>query len=217
MPNFMFTDYAAASVVGSKSILGGRNDASQNIMPILGIGLETKIRCRLACSNSALLVLLCLIGTTLMAVITMIFRRHRLEIMRQHLYKPSPGRIFITMLRPEMGGISVSSRQWSQITRKIETNVAGNYPTTASMSSPLQSTVNMQQQTRKSHRVAETSTYEISSEKDYLLCPLPIPQSYADVNWLWARALECGQCQDQIQHTHHVTLSWYAFTLIVSS
>lgn len=122
---------------------------------------------------------------TLLALVTMVFRRHNLEVMRQHLYKLSPGRIFTTILRPEMGGMSVSSKQWTRTTGKTVINISGDYPTTTNMGIPLQPIVHVDEKPGKGPRVVETSASDGPSERDQFLghpqSP-PIPRPYGDAN-----------------------------------
>ena len=173
-------------MVGSKGILGHRNQATENVTPVLVSGYRRQIKYRFVFAIPAVIVLLGLILMTLAALITMIFHHHNLEVMRLHLYKLSPGRIFTTFLRPELGGMSVSSRQWSQSTGKTVINVAGDYPSTSAMAVPLQPMINLQEKPSQGQTiVVESSVSEGPSERDQFLghphTP-PIPQPYPDAN-----------------------------------
>jgi hypothetical protein len=127
----IFTDYAAAAVVGTKGILGPRNAAQKNMVPLRVTPTVSRIRYRLPFAIPAIIAVLGLILMTVAALITMIFHHHNIHKMRLQLQKLSPGRIFTTFLHPELGGMAVTSKNWSRSTGKTAVDISGDYPRSA--------------------------------------------------------------------------------------
>ena len=114
IPNLIFTDYAAAAVVGTKGVLGPGNTASYNLVPILVTPTHSVIRYRWAFAIPAFITAFCLLVFTVVAVVTILCHSHSLSNMRAHLNQLSPGRIFTTFLYPEAGPPTVSAKEWSK-------------------------------------------------------------------------------------------------------
>lgn len=179
IPNLVFTDYAAAAVVGTKGIRGWRNSATENVIPVYVKASERQIRYRLAFAIPAFIVLLGLIIMTVLAVLAVILRRHNLQVLRLQLQSLSPGRIFTTFLHPELGGMTVPSREWSRTTGKTIINVKGDYPVSGSGIPSPQIVGGVPGE--KGPHAFETSVSEGSTERDQFLghsSSPPIPQPY---------------------------------------
>ena len=128
IPNLVWTDNAAAAVVGTKGVLGPGNVAQHNLAPVTVIPTVSQIKYHWPFAIPALLALLLLIIITLLVFITACFRRAGISRMRFHLQQVSPGRIFTTVLYPEQSAIGVSSKDWNKHNGKKMIDLSGTYP-----------------------------------------------------------------------------------------
>jgi hypothetical protein len=128
IPNLIFTDYAAAAVVGIKGVLGPGNVAAQNLVPLAVTPTISVIRYHWAFAIPALIAALGLLFFTALAVIIILFRRHNIGRLRMHLNQLSPGRIFTTFLSSEPGGLSLSADDWNRCMGKQIVDLSGDYP-----------------------------------------------------------------------------------------
>ncbi|PVH77956.1 hypothetical protein DL98DRAFT_636645 [Cadophora sp. DSE1049] len=128
IPNVVFTDYAAASVVGTKGVLGPGNAAQQNLVALPVRPTERRIRYRWPFAIPAFIVALMLIIMTLAGIVTLIFGHGSIAKMRAHLHQSSTGRIFTTFLYPEQGGLRVNSGDWSKRMGTTVVDLSGDYP-----------------------------------------------------------------------------------------
>ncbi|KAK0124034.1 hypothetical protein ONS95_009020 [Cadophora gregata] len=128
IPNIVFTDYAAASVVGTKGVLGPGNAAQQNLVALPVSPTERRIRYRWPFAIPAFIVALMLILMSIAGLLTLIFGHGSLAKMRAHLHQSSTGRIFTTFLYPEQGGLRVRSRDWSKRMGTAVVDLSGDYP-----------------------------------------------------------------------------------------
>lgn len=128
IPNLIFTDYAAASVVGTKGVLGPGNAAQQNLVALPVSPTERRIRYRWPFAIPAFIVALMLTIMTLAGFVTLVFGHGSIAKMRAHLHQSSTGRIFTTFLYPEQGGLSVKSRDWSKRMGTTVVDLSGDYP-----------------------------------------------------------------------------------------
>jgi hypothetical protein len=119
IPNLIFTDYAAAAVVGTKGVLGPGNAAAQNLVPLTVTPTISVIRYHWAFAIPAFLVIAALIFFTAVAAIVMLCRRHNIGRLRMHLNQLAPGRIFTTFLSPEPGAMSLSAEAWNRAMGKL--------------------------------------------------------------------------------------------------
>lgn len=134
IPNLIFTDYAAAAVVGTKGVLGPGNSALSNLVKVDVLPLHSVIRYHWAFSIPGLVTALCLIIFTIVAFITIFFHRHNVSNMRTHLNQLAPGRIFTTLLYPEHGLTSLSSTEWSRQMGKHVIDLSGTEPIASDVS-----------------------------------------------------------------------------------
>lgn len=128
IPNLIFTDYAAASVVGTKGVLGPGNAAQQNLVALPVSPTERRIRYRWPFAIPAFIVALMLTIMTLAGFVTLVFGHGSIAKMRAHLHQSSTGRIFTTFLYPEQGGLRVKSRDWSKRMGTTVVDLSGDYP-----------------------------------------------------------------------------------------
>ncbi|KAL2062708.1 hypothetical protein VTL71DRAFT_5780 [Oculimacula yallundae] len=128
IPNMIFTDAAAATVVGTKGVLGPGNAAQKNLVALPVTPTERKIRYRWPFAIPAFIVALMLILMSIAGVFTLIFGHGSLDKMRAHLYQGSTGRIFTTFLYPEQGGLRVKSKDWSKRMGTEVVDLSGDYP-----------------------------------------------------------------------------------------
>jgi hypothetical protein len=131
IPNLIWTDNAAAAVVGTKGVLGPGNAATQNLVPLPVTPTNSVIKYHWPFAIPALLAVLLLILITLVAGVTVCFRGAGIGRMRLHLQQVSPGRIFTTFLYPEHGGMTVRSKDWNRQLGKKVIDISGAYPTAA--------------------------------------------------------------------------------------
>jgi len=182
--NLIWTDQAAASVVGTKGVRGHRNEALDSI-PILVRPTERQIRYRLLFAIPAILVLLVLMLITVFAFLTMIFYRQNLSNIRTQINKLSPGRIYTTMLHPELGGMTMSSHEWSREAGRTLIYVSGDYPySDRSFNRPTVIGTEPQPSRGEFPNATENTVSGDAAKKDKSLGSLtspPIPKSYADV------------------------------------
>ena len=121
--NLIWTDLAAAAVVGTKSAEGPRG--ASDPVRIVVRPLVNKIRYHWRFGIPAFLVaLLCMIIASF-ATLTFIFRRHNLSKMRKHLHQTAAGRIFTSFLYPEDTNLDTSSREWSERVGKNVIDLSG--------------------------------------------------------------------------------------------
>ncbi|KAL5315720.1 hypothetical protein ACEPPN_016590 [Leptodophora sp. 'Broadleaf-Isolate-01'] len=128
IPNFIFTDSAAATVVGTKGVLGPGNSAQRNLVALPVTPTERKIRYRWPFAIPALIVALFLMVMSIAGILTLIFGHGSLSKMRAHLYQSSTGRIFTTFLHPEQGGLRIRSKDWSKRMGTAIVDLSGDYP-----------------------------------------------------------------------------------------
>ncbi|KAE9364574.1 hypothetical protein N431DRAFT_388781 [Stipitochalara longipes BDJ] len=114
IPNLIFTDYAAAAVVGTKGVLGPGNAATQNLVPLPVTPTVSVIRYHWPFAIPALMVAFGLLFFTTLATFTMLCRRHNISRLRAHLNQLSPGRIFTNFLSAEPGINNLSAKDWNR-------------------------------------------------------------------------------------------------------
>lgn len=114
IPNLIFTDYAAAAVVGTKGVLGSGNAATSNLVRISVTPTHSVIRYRWAFAIPAFLISLFLLIFTTLAFATIFVHRHNVGNMRMHLDQLAPGRILTALVYPEHGLTTLSSKEWSK-------------------------------------------------------------------------------------------------------
>jgi hypothetical protein len=119
IPNLIFTDYAAAAVVGTKGVLGPGNAAAQNLVPLTVTPTISVIRYHWPFAIPAFLVIAAVLVFTAVAAIVMLCRRHNIGRLRMHLNQLAPGRIFTTFLSPEPGAMSLSAEAWNRAMGKL--------------------------------------------------------------------------------------------------
>jgi len=128
IPNLIWTDQVASTVVGARGVLGWRNLSPSNTVQVPVFPTKKQIRYHLPFAIPAIIALLGLIVITVGALLTIFRKQHTMTAMRHQLQKLSPGRIFTTFLHPELGGMTVSSKLWSKTTGNIVIDITGNNP-----------------------------------------------------------------------------------------
>ncbi|KUJ17330.1 uncharacterized protein LY89DRAFT_733185 [Mollisia scopiformis] len=128
IPNSIFTDYAAAAVVGTKGVLGPGNAATLNLVDIRVIPTVARIRYHYAFAIPALIVVIGLLATTTVAILMLVFRRGVLGEMRRHLKQSATGRVLTTFLYPDMEVMDLTEKVWSEKFAKVEVDMRGDCP-----------------------------------------------------------------------------------------
>lgn len=118
IPNLIFTDFAAAAVVGTKGVLGSHNKAADNLVALSIIPIVRKVRYNYLFAIPAFLVVTCLVIMLLVAVVATIRGRSSIAIMRLRLQQTSPGRIFTIFLYPDQNISAMDTKTWSKIMGK---------------------------------------------------------------------------------------------------
>jgi len=131
IPNLIFTDNAASSVVGIKGVLGPGNSAPENLVALPVTPTLQKIRYHYLYAIPALLAALLLVLITLLALCVTCFRGVGIQRMRLHLQQTSPGRIYTTFLYPGPQSLTMRSREWANQLGKKEIDLSGGYPLTS--------------------------------------------------------------------------------------
>jgi hypothetical protein len=115
IPSLIWTDMAAAAVVGTKGVLGPGNTATQNIIPISVTPTISRVKYHWPYAVPALLAALFLFLITITVIITVLFGHNDIARLRLHLQMLAPGRIFTTLLNPEEhNGMTMKSKQWAK-------------------------------------------------------------------------------------------------------
>lgn len=133
IPNLIFTDNAAAAVVGTKGILGPSNAATKSLIPVLVTPTTLSIRYHWPFAIPAFIVALLLLAITIITLITLVGYRYNLATVRQHINNVTPGRIYIAMLYPEQGDMRGKSKMWGRQVGDKMVDLSGKYPKRGSM------------------------------------------------------------------------------------
>jgi hypothetical protein len=128
IPNLIFTDYAAAAVVGNKGVLGPGNVAANNLVPLPVTPTISVIRYHWPFAIPAFLVIAGLIFFTAVAAIVMLCRRHNIDRLRMHLNQLAPGRIFSAFLSPEPGAMTLNAEAWNRAMGKLVIDLSDEHP-----------------------------------------------------------------------------------------
>jgi len=123
--NLIWTDYAASAVVGTKSVLGARNDSNAQPAIIAVRPLINRIHYHWLFGIPAFIVLLLCLVIGTFAFLTFLFRRHGISKMRKHLHQTAVGRILTSFLYPEYTNLETPSREWSQSVGKNVIDLSG--------------------------------------------------------------------------------------------
>src|SRR5271154_6403466 len=128
--NLIWTDLAAAAVVGTKGVLGPGNAGSPNdAVPIPVQPIVRKIKYQYLFAIPAFILAGMLLLVSFIALLYLIFARSNLTTMRRHLHQLSTGRIFTVFLCPEKCDIGTKSKEWSEEFGKKEIDLSGERPT----------------------------------------------------------------------------------------
>jgi len=113
--NLIFTNDAASAVVGTKGVLGPMNEAPSNLVPILVTPTVPKIKYHYPFAIPAFIAAFALLALSVAGIVLGVKGR-RIERMRIHLRRVSPGRIFTAFLYPEPGvdTFILTSKEWSK-------------------------------------------------------------------------------------------------------
>jgi hypothetical protein len=113
--NLIWTDYAAAAVVGTKGVLGPGNSGSANdVVPIVVQPIVSKIKFHYLFGIPVFVLAVVILLISLIALIYLICKRSNLTTLRRHLHQSSTGRIFTTFLYPESCDMRTKSKKWSR-------------------------------------------------------------------------------------------------------
>jgi hypothetical protein len=136
IPNLIYTDYAAAVVVGTKGVLGPGNSAQENLVALTVTPTVSKIKYHYLFAIPALVAALLLVVITLMAFITVCRGGGGMSRMRLHLQQVSPGRIYTTFLYPDPEGMKMRSRGWGETLGRKVVDLSGDFPVAGDMMMP---------------------------------------------------------------------------------
>jgi hypothetical protein len=129
IPNLIWTDVAAAAVVGTKGVLGPGNTATQNIIPISITPTVSRVKYHWPYAIPALLAALVLLLITIAVITTVLSGHSNITRLRLHLQRLAPGRIFTTLLNPdEHDGMTMKSKQWAKESGKTIVDLSGECP-----------------------------------------------------------------------------------------
>jgi hypothetical protein len=157
IPNLIFTDTAAAAVVGTKGVLGPENVAQENLVALAVTPTVSRIKYHYPFAIPALVGALVLVVITVMAFVTMCLRGAGINKMRLHLQQLSPGRIYTTFLYPGPGGMTMRSKDWGKTLGKRVIDLSGEFPMAGDiMMPPLE-------------KGARSGSEDISAEGDILM------------------------------------------------
>ena len=113
--DLIWTDSAAAVVVGTKGVLGAGNAGRPSEAVRVSVHpMTNQIKYRWLFGIPALIVILICIVIGFLAFCTLVFRRHNFSVMRRHLNQSSSGRLLTGFMYPEYCNLDTKSRVWSQ-------------------------------------------------------------------------------------------------------
>jgi hypothetical protein len=125
----IWTDTAAAALVGTKEVLGPGNTTGQNILPILVTPTASEIKYHWSYAIPAFIAALIILLIAIVAVITLLFGHNSIARLHLHLQRLSPGRIFTTFLTPEEpDGMTMKSSDWAKVAGKAMIDLSGECP-----------------------------------------------------------------------------------------
>ncbi|KAE9366335.1 hypothetical protein N431DRAFT_386647 [Stipitochalara longipes BDJ] len=113
IPNLIFTDNAASAVVGTKGVLGPMNAAKTSVVPIQVTPIVQKIRYHYPFAIPAFIAAFILLALSVGGIVLAVLGK-RMERLRVHLWRVSPGRIFTAFLYPEGDTFMLKSKEWSE-------------------------------------------------------------------------------------------------------
>lgn len=113
IPNLIFTDNAASAVVGTKGVLGSMNAAKTNVAPIQVTPMVQKIRYHYPFAIPAFIAAFVLLALSVAGLVLAVLGK-RIERLRHHLGRVSPGRIFTAFMNPESDIFVLKSGEWSE-------------------------------------------------------------------------------------------------------
>ena len=128
IPNLIWTDNAAAAVVGTKGVLGPMNAASKYVVPLEVTPWTKRVGCHWAFAFPALALALAMVLITLTAILIYAARGHGLSQLRGHLNRTSPGRLCTSILYPQLGGLQGTSKAWNAQAGGVILDLSGNIP-----------------------------------------------------------------------------------------
>ncbi|OCK73509.1 hypothetical protein K432DRAFT_430554 [Lepidopterella palustris CBS 459.81] len=153
IPNLIYTDIAAAAVVGTKGVLGPGNAAHENQVALPVTPTVSKIQYHYPFAIPALAAALILVVITLLAFVTVCLGGLGIGRMRLHLQQISPGRVYTTFMYRGPDGLTMNSKDWSKQFGKKMVDLSGEFPVAT----------NVMPQSDKGFRV---SGYETSCSND---------------------------------------------------
>jgi hypothetical protein len=125
--NLIWTDIAAATVVGTKGVLGPGNTGN-DVVQLAVRPLVNQIKYHWLFGIPALLVALICLVIGSFAFLTCVFRRHNLTKMRNHLHQTAAGRILTSFIYPEYTNLETPSHVWSQTVGRNVVDLSGENP-----------------------------------------------------------------------------------------
>ena len=138
IPNLIFTDVAAAAVVGTKGVLGPSNAAARNQVPIQVTAAAMRVRYHWLFAIPAFIVAATLLPITIIGIITLVLKRHTFSATRHHINSTSPGRIYTSVLYSEQAGIQGTTSEWSRHMGSKTVDLAEVYPGSDNKSAPIE-------------------------------------------------------------------------------
>jgi hypothetical protein len=129
MPNLIFTDSAASTVVGTKGALGAADNAqpaaASSVAPVIRVTpIYLRVRYHLPYAIPALVA-----AALLLAVLAVAAVMHGgCSRLRRQMHQLAAGRIYTTFLYPGPGIMSTRSREWSNTLGGKVVDLTGEFP-----------------------------------------------------------------------------------------
>lgn len=117
--NLIWTDAAAAAVVGTKGALGPNNDGiASDIVKIKVQPMVKRIKYNLLFAIPAFVLLFLVLVVTVIAILTAVLHSANISTMRIHLFRSSMGRIYTTFMFPDYVDLRMSTPEWREAVGK---------------------------------------------------------------------------------------------------
>lgn len=138
VPNLIFTDSAASTVVGTKGALGpGNANKDAGDIPVIRVTpIYFQIGYNLPYAIPAFIAAFLLILVLSVAVAAALGRGAGYKRMRRQIQQLSSGRIYTTFMQPDSGALTMRSKQWSRALGGKLVDLSGEYPVPGGMTVP---------------------------------------------------------------------------------
>ncbi|KAH8893095.1 hypothetical protein GQ53DRAFT_840793 [Thozetella sp. PMI_491] len=129
IPNLIFTDVAASSVVGTKGALGPGNAGTPGAYPFISVTpVKERVRFNLPYGIPAFLSALLLLLIVSVALAAAIIGDHGYSRLRRQMQETAVGRVYTTFLYPSPGVLRAKSKDWNEHLGDKVVDLSGDYP-----------------------------------------------------------------------------------------